>query len=398
MIHKIIYTLLMLSAVFFVQSCRHDEDEPIVPKPVEQEMTGRTVLVYILSAGSGLDSYRVGDMKEMRDAAINGDITDGRLIIFHSSNDGNQVLQEMRSDGTLDTLKVYDPIIRPQTSQRMSEVIVDMKKEAPAKDYGLILWGHGSGWLEDGVNDPANVAQTYSYGGEYNGKYWMNMTSLARILDGVDFSFIYFDCCYMASVEAMYQLRNVTPYIVASSAEVMGWGMPYDRNIKHFFATEPELVEAARNTYDYYQDLGDNHPELTAGEIKRYGYCTLTVINTAGLDKVAAATRSIYEGNTTGLPQNYTPQSFTQSRNLYYCDLGSYVKALSASDDQKIAFDDAMSEAIIAKFSTERIYGTIDVREHSGLTTFIMEKDEDSTVKNYHMLDWYYDVASSLVK
>lgn len=399
MIHKIIYTLLVLSAILSFQSCRHD-DEPIDPDPVKPELTGRTVLVYMLSASNGLgQNYDLMDMREMKTAAINGDITDGRLIIFHSSTEGSQVLQEMMPDGTLDTLKVYDPIIRPQTSQRMNEVIADIKNEAPAADYGLVLWGHGSGWLEDGIyEEPADAPQTCSYGSEYNDKYKMNISSLARILDGKGFSFIYFDCCYMASVEAMYQLRNVTPCIVASSAEVMGWGMPYDRNIKHFFAPEPEMIEAAQSTFEYYDNIGDYVSGLSPSEIKRYGYCTISVINTAGLDKLAAATRSIYVDNKVGIPNGYTPQSFTLSRNNYYCDLGGYINALNPTDEQRAAFDEAMKETVQLRLATEKIWNQLEIREHSGLTTFIMVNDDQLSLKNYNSLDWYKDVASALIK
>ncbi len=399
MIHKIIYTLLVLSTVFSLQSCRND-DEPVIPQPVEPELTGRTVLVYILSASNGLGGMDTKDINEMKDAAQNGDITDGRLILFHSSSKGTQVLQEMLPDGTLDTLKVYDPIVRPQTSERMNEVIEDLKTEAPAKDYGLILWGHGSGWLEDGLSEePANAPQTCSYGSEYSDKYKMNMTTLARVLDGKGFSFIYFDCCYMASVEAMYQLRNVTPFIVASSAEVMGWGMPYHWNIKHFFAPDPELVEAATNTYEYYQHIEENLPASELyGKPNSYRSCTISVINTAGLDQLAAATRSIYNDNQVGIPDGYYPQSFTLSSNKYYCDFGGYVNALNPTQEQRAAFDAAISETVILQLATEKIWNQLEIREHSGLTTFIMKSDTQSDLNNYGNLDWYNDVASALIK
>lgn len=397
MIHKIVYPILFLLTILSVQSCRHDDDDIRIPEP--EEDASRTVLVYMLSAVNSLGGYSTQDIAEMRKAAVNGDIGDGRLIIFHSADNGTQVMQEMLPDGSLDTLKIYDPEIRPQTVARMNEVINDAKTFAPAEDYGLVLWGHGTGWIEDGMTDSSSeVAQPYSYGSEHNERYKMNVTSLARVLEGKDFSFIYFDCCYMASVEVMYQLRNVTPVIVASSSEVMGWGMPYDRNIKHFFAEEPEMIEAAQETVDFYANIGDNVGGLSESEIKMCGYCTISVINTAGLDRLAAVTRSIYAGNTVGIPSGYTPQSFTLNRNNYYCDLGGYVNALNATDEQREAFDGAMNETVLLSLSTGQIWGRLEIREHSGLTTFIMESDNQSAVKNYYALDWYNDVASELIK
>ncbi|MDE6369646.1 MAG: hypothetical protein K2K94_10465, partial [Muribaculaceae bacterium] len=178
-------------------SCRHDDnDEPELPVEPETPLPGRTVLVYMLASSNGLgasspNDYDMQDFNEMREAAAAGDITDGRLLVFHSASNGNQVLKEITQDGRVDTLKIYDSTIRPQTAQRMSEVLDDMKAWAPASDYGLILWGHGTGWIEDGIaEETASTYQTYSYGSEQNNKWKMNVTSLARVLEGRDFSFI----------------------------------------------------------------------------------------------------------------------------------------------------------------------------------------------------------------
>ena len=38
---------------------------------------------------------------------------------------------------------------------------------------------------------------------------------------------IIFDACFMSSVEALYDLRSVAPYIVAAPAAVMSGGFPY---------------------------------------------------------------------------------------------------------------------------------------------------------------------------
>ena len=70
----------------------------------------------------------------------------------------------------------------------------------------------------------------------------MNLTTLARTLQGQNFGFVYFDCCYMGSVEVAYELRHAMP----------SNGMPYNRNIRCFFAPEADLLTAARNTFELY--------------------------------------------------------------------------------------------------------------------------------------------------
>lgn len=376
-------------------SCIHDknEDEPEVPVEPENPSVGRTVLVYMLASGNGLgagapNDYDMQDISEMRKAAAAGDITDGRLLIFHSASNGNQVLKEITQDGEIDTLKIYEPELRPQTAQRMSEVLDDMKAWAPADDYGLILWGHGTGWIEDGIADEtASDYQSYSYGSELNNKWKMNVTSLANVLEDRGFSFIYFDCCYMASVEVIYQLRNAVPKIVAYPTEVLAWGMPYDLNVKHFFAKDAELIEAATNTFDYY--ARQSSPV--------YRMCTVSVFNTAGMKRLAEATRAIYQNNTTGVPENYSPQSYTLSRNNYYCDFGGYVNALKSDSQQFDEFKAALAEVVELELATEKIWNQLPISEHSGFSTFIMGSNADVSKSNYSRLDWFDDVASALI-
>lgn len=365
-------------------------DTPEPPAPPVQEVAGRTVLVYMLasnSLGSTVSpyDYDMQDIREMQTAAAEGDITDGRLLVYHSSSNGNVVLKEILPD-RIDTLKIYDPDVLSQSRERMDEVFDDMKSLAPARDYGLILWGHGSGWLQDGIAESQSTVQTYAYGEE--NRKWMNITTLASILEDRDFSFLYMDCCYMASVEVIYQLRKAVRRIVAYPTEVIAWGMPYDQNIKYFFMDTPDLESAAKATFDLYDSMSN----------PTYRLCTVGVFDTSGMDRLAAATRAIYDRNTTGIPDGYTPQPYMTSGTCYYFDFGGYVAALDYDDALKAEFDAALSDVVLYEAATPRLWNQIDINEHSGLSTFIMESDARFTLKNYDQLDWFVDVASALIK
>lgn len=382
-----------------VTSCEHEEYGPDIPENKDPEEVRRTVLVYMLASNNGLGGYDTQDLREMCTAAAEGGIAEGRLLVFHSASNGRQVLKEIMPSGEIDTLKVYVGSTAPQTSQRMSEVLDDMAEIAPARDYGLVLWGHGSGWLENGIDeDLQSDTQTYAYGSE-NGNQWMNITTLAKVLEGRGFGFLHFDCCYMASVEAIYQLRKTAPFIVAYPTEILGWGMPYERTVKYYFEPEPDLESVARETFDFYQHIEDN---ISLSELNyrpdTYRMCTVSLIRTAGLERLANATRDIYARNSTGIPANYTPQSYTLNANRYYCDFGSYVGALKSDDQQLDEFKAALADVVMLELATEKIWGRLEITEHSGFSTFIMGKDDDMTKLNYSRLDWSKDVASALIK
>lgn len=382
--------LALVAIALVVTSCRGERDEPVPPAP--KGVASRTVLVYMLASNNGLGAiaprdYDIQDIDEMIDAARHGDLGDGRLLVYHSASNGNNILKEITPEG-IDTLKIYSSESLPQSYGRMKEVFDDMEDMAPARDYGLILWGHGTGWLQDGIAEEDALVETYSYGSEHNGKWKMNITTMARAIEGRGFSFLYMDCCYMASVEVIYQLRNAVPHIVAYPTEVLAYGMPYDENVKHFFTPVPGLVEAARNTFDFYDAMPDY----------RYRMCTVSVINTSGLERLANATRAIYQRNRTGIPVGYTPQPYMTSSTCYYHDFGSYVAALDSDNQMLDEYKAAMAEVVEFELATKQIWGRLDINEHSGLSTFIMKSDADADKLNYSQLDWFSDVASVLIK
>lgn len=378
------YLTICLFAALILSSCSSEEPTPV---PANSE---RTVLVYIVSNNSlGSASRDYDDIDEMLAAARNGDIGNGRLLVYHAGTQEAPALKEITASG-IEILKEYDTDTYSVESSRMSQVISDMKSIAPADDYGLVLWSHASGWLEDGM-EPANEVSTLSFGLDRTKK--MNVTTLSRTLDGAGFSFIYFDCCLMASVEVVYELRNVTDRIVGSVTELYAAGMPYDQNIKCFFQTPPDLIQAARNTFELYDSMSD----------PQYRWCTMSVINTAPLQRLSEATRSIYSSLPSAeLPQGYSPQRYQTDSRVYLYDFADYVETMAEEYSVDAALVDefrAALEATVAyEDATPLLFGSLPLTRHSGLSTYIITSEADSQTKNYNNLAWYADVASALIK
>ena len=85
----------------------------------------------------------------MTEAARTGALGANRLLVLHSPWEGETVLKEVTPEG-FKTLKSYGKALDTTQSTIMERIIADFKAFAPAHAYGLILWGHGSGWFEDG--------------------------------------------------------------------------------------------------------------------------------------------------------------------------------------------------------------------------------------------------------
>ena len=377
----LLFTMIISSLAFF--SCDEADEPTPVPEP-EVKTVNRSVLVYMIADNSlGRAQLDRRDLLEMKAAAAKGDIQDGRLIVYHSAPGVNSgtvpVLLDVTSEG-IDTLKSYpdNPEIYSVDVDRMKEVLADFKEMAPAREYGLVLWSHGSGWRE---NASSRSPKSRSFGEDRG--VTMKVTSLADALAGEHFEFIYFDCCLMATVEVAYELRGVTDRIVASGTELMDTGMNYEDNVKVFFSSPLDIRQAAENTFNYYN-----------GMTGVYRTCTMTVVNTSGLERLAAKARAIMATGAVPTIKLNQQQSYWNSASNTIFDLGYFVETLDCSDDLKADFNAALGDVVEYKAATPYILNVLRMSHYSGLGTFVMSSPADSTFYGYNNQSWYRDVVS----
>lgn len=390
-INKTFLAIATSLPVLAVSGCNNDE--PVfVPDPPAQQENQRTVLVYMVAdnnLGTGL--FDSADLKEMQDAAAAGDIKDGRLLVYHAANNGI-VLKEVTSAG-IDTLQVYDNETPSVSVARMRQVVDDVKALAPAKEYGMVLWSHATGWLQDGIAESStNSPMLYSFGadGMFSPKK-MNITSMASALHDSGMSFLYFDCCYMGSVEVMYELRDCADYIIASPTEDPANGMPYDLTVKHMFDTSLDIrqmaVKMAETTFDHYNDV------FVKGDCP----CTMAVIDTRHIEALAYSTRKIYESADNYFMPDYSYQRFQTNATCYYFDLGDYINSLSPDSGLADEWNKALNDAVIYSAATPWVWSSFPIDKYSGLSTYIMQNAGMSTRQNYDTLSWFSDVAKYLL-
>lgn len=382
-IFNTILSFMIVVAGTIFTACGHT-DEPD-PQPAR---FGRTVLVYMVANNNlGSNHMDYDDISQMKKGAAAGGITNGRLILYHAPYNSDPVLVQI-NEASVDTLRRYDRQQYSVSAERMSRVLADVDRLAPANDYGLVLWSHGTGWLRDGMEE--TTAEPQSFGDDRG--YKMNTSTLASVLEesNMPFSFIYNDCCYMMSVETLYELRNAVPLIAGSATEIPAAGMPYHQNLEYFFATpSADLISAAETTFAWYDALQGSDRT-----------CTMSVVKTAGIERLAQAVKAIYEVSDPGLPIDYSPQrfSYTSDANCRYFDLYDYVKALCAYNPSKTElfkeFDSAFNDVVVYEAHTPYLWNRVSLDRHNGISTFILSGAGSSSTGNYNQLKWYADVAS----
>lgn len=371
---------MLFTATACLEPDSADEPDP-GPSPLPAGDVHRTVLVYMVADNSlgGLNDRL--DLNEMCDGAEEGSLNGGRLLVYRNrlgTDDGNAPqLLEVTSDGLEILLKTYpdDPEIYSVDSDRMREVIADMKHYAPADDYGLVLWSHASGWME--------TSMARSFGEDR--KHTMKISSLAAALDGNDFSFIYFDCCSMASVEVMWELRHAAPVIAASGIELPADGMPYQLTLPFLFATgKPDVVGAARTTFEYYDAMSGSSRT-----------CAMTVTDTSALQELAEASAAIFAGVTEFNSSLADVQPyFRNAIKTYMYDFEDYFERLDTDPRLLDAWRAALGKAILYKASTPTLFERVNIDRYCGLGCYVILDRYDITAFNYDQREWYRDVVS----
>lgn len=375
---------LVLLTMLLATACGGDDSEPGPgPNPPSQTTVNRTVVVYMVADNTlGESKLDRADLQEMIKAAEAG-FGDGRLLVYWSPwTDGPYEpvtrLVEVKPGGLLELLTYpSDTKGASVEPERISKVMADVKRLAPAESYGLVLWSHANGWL--GALNPAS-SDRYKAFGEDNG-YHINITSLARALEGNKFDFIYFDCCLMGNIETIYEMRHLTDCIVASPTDLGVEGMPYDLNVREFFRPKADLITAAANTFDWYSSDGLE--------------CQMAVYDLKHLTEFTQATASIFarlEDYPAGI--NSLQRYVKPGETCHSYDMENYMELIASSPEALAEWKTALEKLVVYRATTERGIGSLNIKRYCGLGSFAIRNRADIGWRGYSSLAWWTDVVS----
>lgn len=386
---------MLLAAPLSMSLTSCGNDEPLPPDPIvdpepepEPEGRHRTILVYAVASNNLVEDFN-SDSAEMLDGMSGLDNDDYSLVVYRVLRNGKVDLLEAQDgvDGKKEfvSIKSYANDVLSTDPKRLQEVIADVTELRPAQAYCLVFWAHGSSWEPGNNEHVADVPTLYAYGGDQSTGVtdWMNIDEMASAIPDGRFDFIWFDNCFMSSIEVMYQLRDKADYIVAYPTEIYSPGMPYHATLPFLMQPEPDLVNAAKETFDSY-DL--------------FSYaCTVAVVDMSKIEAVADATAKAYDNfsliDTKGL-QTYSRLSYGP-----YFDFGQLTKRLGENSATFSAteFDAAMADFVIYKACSAKNFSgnKIDKDNYSGISAHaykVYPKNDDY----FRTLDWYARVCPGL--
>lgn len=304
--------------LFSLVGCSHNDD------PYEDPIAERSVLVYV-SGENNLTLFATDDINEMKKGSRSLNDRQNLIVYVDQADTIPPFFARIKDGQYVDSVSVKESITADPAV--LEEALRYMRTNYPARSYGLLLWGHASGWLIH--KDSVDYAKSRAYGGDTGngssggaGKYWMNIPSMARAvangMGGTPLKFVMGDCCSFGCVEVAYELRKVTEYMIGSPAEVPDEGAPFDLIIPKLFSQSEDFYKGVIDQYyNFYLDAFNNQPNhywnITRGDLQGYSV-PLVAVRSSELENLATATdellSTIYDRLTPTGDMDYSDRIF----------------------------------------------------------------------------------------
>ena len=296
-----------------------------------------TLMVYM--CGTDLESQHgmaSSDLGEMAKASFGDNL---RIIVYTGgckrwqttgiSNTKNQIYQVESGKGIK---KLLDDDAKVMTDPAtLSTFIKWGAKNFPADRYELIFWDHGGGSISG-----------YGYDEKNASKGSMNLAGINKALKagGVQFDFIGFDACLMATAETALMLNNHADYMIASEETEPGIGWYYTNWVSQFGKnTSTSTLDLGKTIVD---DFVAKCNQQCAGQ-----KTTLSVIDLAEFSNTVPDSLTRFSKSLSAQIKNneyktvsdarYATREFATSSRIDQIDLVDLCKKLNTSESNALA-------------------------------------------------------------
>lgn len=390
--YKTLLFALVAILMQFSVACSNDEPQPQpAPEPeppIEQEpqpLTESHTLTIFMQGNNGLAEFMDSNLQRILAAYYDVPEGDFRIFVFYDRGNYTRLTELYMSDGMAKQRLVeeYDTSISTVDEEFVRGVLAKVKQEAPADSYGLILSSHGGGWVPSDIYDVyllgegsrSNVPQAEPLFYGQDDFDCMEVEDLVDALSDTHYDYIIFDACFMGNVEALYDFRNSADYIVASAAEVLGAGFPYETMIPMLFEYDDHSLEAICEEYmEYYKESSG----------------TVVLVDCAELEPLAEAMRVVM--SEMGEVDVNSVQAYDAFEHHLFFDLLHYVEL---GTENSIAFEKALNKAVLYSGHTSYIetatgndVETYTLDRSCGLSCYIVQSECPETAAAWRNTAW----------
>ncbi len=342
--------ILFFISLLLFSACDKNEDPSPTPTP-EPTQAERTVLIY-LSGENNLtqdsqypgESYMDFDMEEILEGSYRLNNNQHLICFIDSVGKDNKPYFIEVANGKAKEVYRYGSDFYASDPAKFREVLQYTIDNYPAKEYGLVLWGHASGWIVHNDSVP-NVLKAREVtrgfgkdeGWDTNGSSkWMNITQMAQALETIPkLKFIFADCCNFMCAEVGYELRNCAEYLIGSPAEIPGEGAPYHLMIEKLFSTSPSFYNDICNCYYDYFIEAYTDPDYRDWDLAGYSV-PLSTFRLDQMENLADATKQLMKTFMPQYPEQLDltnlPYYFFNDRRVLY-DMKTVFKKYAPESD-----------------------------------------------------------------
>lgn len=392
---KIRSLVVILCSALLLGGCAKESCESV-------PQVSHTLLIYMAADNNLGYADDADNLAKMYDAVGRSALNGGRLVVYHDPLNGTPSLFEIfkgrSGKAEKRVIKNYEEH-NSASAQTMGAVIADLRTSTPSLSYGMILWSHGTGWLpknspygyinnyspsaflqSDAIRDPYRVItmpRTRAFG--QDGSQWMELSDLAQAMPDGMFEYILFDACFMGEAEVAYALRNKTHYLMASSAEIIAEGMPYDLILSECFSGRYQSV--CERYFNYYNSKqGD------------YRSATIALYDCSQMNALAESVAPIIDRFRSQIPglDISNIQRFDRNRNHTMFDMQNVVATLIPDQNDLIRtqFEQQLSRTVICKYNTEWMFGSFQVKTFCGISMYLPRAQYTDLNPDYENTEW----------
>ena len=428
---KIISTIVkaMTAALLLAVACACNKNNPDPNDEPEIFNPNRRVLLFYECGFNNLGSYLRNNMAGLNKGYIPKKGEDVILVYSRMSKSDSdftptesnirRIYTSSKGNIVSDTLTVFGSDVIASSSSTMEKVLNYVKKEFPAKGYGMVFSSHGSGWLPAGYySAPSNFENDHKGEIEASGQairqsslsnrsrlpvpegtlaetdpyygltrsigqdfiknlYYGYEMDIREFADGIPFhlDYILFDMCFTGGVEVAYGLKDKADYLGLSPAEVMGDGMFDYTKLTTFLlkGDEPDLAGLFNDSYEMYNKKSGQERSST-----------VNVIRTNGLYNLAAVCGNLIKEYSDTLANAPTSeiQGYFRSNRHYFYDLRDIFAKCGATESELTALDNAINDCVIYKNATPWMI-SFAIDTYSGFSMYL-------PCAGSELLDLYY--------
>ena len=369
------YLLTVICGLLLFTGCKHDNDNP-------EALLDRVVIMYAI----GDNNLTSNVEKNMTDfaLALTGLGNNNKIVMLIDNND-TKPMQVVVCNGKKESMTTFDNEFYMTSPSMMKTLLSSVMNEYKAKSYGIILWGHSTGWLvEPDTIKTRGIGYDNNGGPSSTGYIWINFPTLAEVFESLPskFDFILGDCCLLQCVEVAYELKNCSNYVIGSPSETLSDGFPYSKIVSYMF-------DGTVESYCKIADLINQNANTYNGETY---IAPTSVIRTSALDDLAAATNKLITGGQLPYPVNVAQAIYyfrTYGQPIMYdmnnimlnnLETGNYLKWKEAFD--QVVIDKYKSSKWATSFSWPVSFSVND-ENYGGMSMFFPMEIYNNNKKYY---------------